>query len=80
VAREFDLSLVDWDVDTHDWRGDAAPDMFARTRDELNCGIVVLAHDGIGPGARRTDCSQTAAYVGLVARHATEAGLTLAPL
>lgn len=80
VAGELGLALVDWDVDTHDWRGDTAPDMFTATSGELIPGTVVLAHDGIGPGARRADCSQTAAYVGLVAGHAAEAGLTLAPL
>jgi peptidoglycan/xylan/chitin deacetylase (PgdA/CDA1 family) len=80
VAAEFDLALVDWDVDTHDWRGDGAEQMFASTRSGLVPGAVVLAHDGIGPGARRTDCAQTAAYVELVAGHAADTGLALASL
>jgi peptidoglycan/xylan/chitin deacetylase (PgdA/CDA1 family) len=80
VAAEFALTLVGWDVDTHDWRGDSATDMFKHTRAQLASGVVVLAHDGIGPGARRADCRQTAAYVDLVAQHAAESGLHLSSL
>lgn len=70
VARERDLRLVGWDVDTHDWRGDSAADMFAASCEQLSPGAVVLAHDGIGPGARRGDVGQTLAYVELVIEHA----------
>ncbi len=80
VASEFGLALVDWDVDTHDWRGDRAAEMLARTRAQLKPESIVLAHDGIGPGARRTDCSETAAYIELVACHAADTGLALASL
>jgi len=80
IAAEFDLMLVGWDVDTHDWRGDSAEQMFAATGDELSGGAVVLAHDGIGPGARRADCAQTAAYVRLTARHAAGARLAFTTL
>ncbi|MGH2909025.1 MAG: hypothetical protein ACRDK8_07005, partial [Solirubrobacteraceae bacterium] len=80
VAAQFGLALVGWDIDTHDWRGDAAGQMFARTRAELAADAVVLAHDGIGPGALRTDCAQTAAYVALVAAHAARAELALTSL
>ena len=80
VAAEFDLTLVGWDVDTHDWRGDSAEQMFAATREHLTADTVVLAHDGIGPGARRADCAQTAAYVRLTARHAAGARLAFTTL
>lgn len=80
IAEEFGMTLVDWDVDTHDWRGDGAEEMFASTRRRLTAGTVVLAHDGVGPGARRTDCAQTAAYVDAVAAHAGQAGLSLTSL
>jgi peptidoglycan/xylan/chitin deacetylase (PgdA/CDA1 family) len=80
VAAELGLTLVGWDVDTHDWRGDGAAEMLQATRDGLLPGSVVLAHDGVGPGARRADCAQTAAYVDLVAAHAADAGLTLMSL
>lgn len=80
VAAEFGLTLVGWDVDTHDWRGDDASEMYRRARARLTSPAVVLAHDGIGPGARRTDCAQTAVLVELVADHAARAGLPLIAL
>ena len=80
VARENRLQVVCWTVDSHDWRGDAAADMFRATRGGLHAGAIVLAHDGIGPGARRTDVRETIEYTRLVAEHATEAGLDLEPL
>jgi peptidoglycan-N-acetylglucosamine deacetylase len=78
VAGECELRIVGWTVDTHDWRGDAAVDMFWATRDGLLDGATVLAHDGIGPGARRTDARETIAYTRLVAKHAADAGIELA--
>jgi peptidoglycan/xylan/chitin deacetylase (PgdA/CDA1 family) len=80
VAARFDLTLIGWDVDTHDWRGDGAEEMFSCTRVGLAAGAVVLAHDGVGPGARRADCAQTAEYVTLVADHSGRSDLTLAAL
>jgi peptidoglycan-N-acetylglucosamine deacetylase len=80
IAADRDLRLVDWSIDTHDWRGDSAADMFAATRPGLGPGAIILAHDGIGPGARRSDPAATLAYVSLVIEHAGHAGLTLEPL
>jgi peptidoglycan/xylan/chitin deacetylase (PgdA/CDA1 family) len=80
VAGEHGLRIVDWTVDTHDWRGDAAPEMFAATRPGLQAGAIVLAHDGIGPGALRADARETVAYVELVARHAADQKLLLTAL
>jgi peptidoglycan/xylan/chitin deacetylase (PgdA/CDA1 family) len=80
LAEEFGLCLIGWDVDTHDWRGDAAPAMLQDTRDAMRDGAIVLAHDGLGPGARRADCAQTAAFVGLAARHAAARDLELVAL
>jgi peptidoglycan/xylan/chitin deacetylase (PgdA/CDA1 family) len=77
VAAEHDLRLVHWTVDTHDWRGDRAPAMFAATRSDLRPGAIVLAHDGIGPGAQRRDSTQTLAYVEHVLDHAEREGLKL---
>lgn len=77
IARRRGLSLIGWDVDTHDWRGDTAAEMLSATRDGLRPGAIVLAHDGIGPGARRDDARATAAYVGLAARHAAAHGLRM---
>jgi peptidoglycan-N-acetylglucosamine deacetylase len=69
VAARRSLQLVGWSVDTHDWRGDDPAAMLAATRDRLRPGAVVLAHDGIGPGARRADCRHTIAYVADVVEH-----------
>ena len=51
--------------------------MLRATRDELRDGAIVLAHDGIGPGARRADARETIEYTRLVTEHALEAGLEL---
>jgi peptidoglycan-N-acetylglucosamine deacetylase len=77
IAEELGLTLVGWDVDTHDWRGDSAEAMFESTRAQLTDRAVVLAHDGIGPGARREDCAATVAYVTLVAEHAADSDLDM---
>jgi peptidoglycan/xylan/chitin deacetylase (PgdA/CDA1 family) len=64
VAAACGLELCGWSVDTHDWRGDAADAMLAAVGPALGPDAVVLMHDGIGPGARRRDCAQTAALIG----------------
>lgn len=80
VAREHDLRLIGWTTDTHDWRGDSAAEMFAATRDALTDGAIVLAHDGLGPGARRADPATTLDYVALVGEHARTRGLSVETL
>jgi peptidoglycan/xylan/chitin deacetylase (PgdA/CDA1 family) len=80
LADEAGLRLVGWSVDSHDWRGDRAEAMFAATGEQLRDGAVVLAHDGIGPGARRDDVDETVRYVELVAQCAARRGFTLAAL
>ncbi|MBV9817584.1 MAG: polysaccharide deacetylase family protein [Solirubrobacterales bacterium] len=80
LADEHRLALVGWTVDTHDWRGDSADAMFAATRAGLRAGAIVLAHDGIGPGARRDDAEQTLGFTGRVIDHAERHGLRLGAL
>jgi peptidoglycan/xylan/chitin deacetylase (PgdA/CDA1 family) len=80
VAHRRNLRIVGWTVDTHDWRGDRASEMFAATAADLGDGAVVLAHDGIGPGARRGDVRETLAYVELIVAQARDEGLELSPL
>ncbi len=80
VARQFGLHLTGWTVDTHDWRGDSAEQMFDATRANLTAGAVVLAHDGIGPGARRDTAAATLTYVERVAELADQRGLALEAL
>jgi peptidoglycan-N-acetylglucosamine deacetylase len=77
VADEHQLRIIGWTVDTHDWRGDTAEQMLRATKDELRDGAIVLAHDGIGPGARRADARETIEYTALVAEHAAAAALEL---
>lgn len=80
VADEHGLRLVGWTVDTHDWRGDSADEMLRACGPELAPGAIVLAHDGVGPGARRADASQTVAFVERAAAVAAGAGLKLGAL
>jgi peptidoglycan/xylan/chitin deacetylase (PgdA/CDA1 family) len=77
IARDRDLRLIGWTADTHDWRGDSAAAMFEETREALSDGAIVLAHDGMGPGARRDSPAATLRYVALVGEHARERGLCL---
>lgn len=78
IATDHDLTIVGWTVDTHDWRGDDAERMYADTRGGLCDGAIVLAHDGLGPGATREHVEATAAYVEMVAEHGRRHGLALA--
>jgi peptidoglycan/xylan/chitin deacetylase (PgdA/CDA1 family) len=80
VAAEHGLRLVGWTADTHDWRGDRAKNMYASLRARLDNGAVVLAHDGIGPGARRTGVAETIEFVRLVIAHAKSTGIRLEAL
>ena len=77
VADAYGLTLTGWTVDTHDWRGDGAEAMFAATRAGLTEAAIVLAHDGIGPGARREDARETVAYTERVIEFAHVTGLAL---
>jgi peptidoglycan/xylan/chitin deacetylase (PgdA/CDA1 family) len=80
IATDHNLKIIAWTVDTHDWRGDDAERMYADTRGRLHDGAIVLAHDGLGPGATRENAEATAAYVDLVAEHSRRNGLALAAL
>ena len=64
IAEEFGLEIVLWTEGTRDWGGDPAPEMLERVGPRLRSGSVVLMHDGIGPGARRSGCGETVARVG----------------
>jgi len=75
LAAERGLDLVGWTADTHDWRGDRAPDMLAAIRSDLRDGAIVLAHDALGPGATRAGCEETVALVRPLVAAARERGL-----
>jgi peptidoglycan/xylan/chitin deacetylase (PgdA/CDA1 family) len=80
IAGDRGLRIVGWDADTHDWRGDSAATMLDAVVGDLRDGCIVLAHDGLGPGARRDGCAETVALVGDLARLADERGLTWVPV
>lgn len=80
VAREHGLSLVGWSADTHDWRGDRARRMLDAVTQEMRPGAIVLMHDGIGPGARRTGCEETVALIPMLAQRARSLGCEPLPL
>ncbi len=80
VAADNDLRIIGWTVDTHDWRGDSAETMLGATREELGAGAIVLAHDGIGPGAQRDGAAETLRYVQRAAELARRDGLAMEAL
>ena len=78
VAAQRSLDIVGWDADTHDWRGDSAEEMLAQLR--LEPGSIVLAHDGVGAGARRETAIETARLIGPLVEYARARGLEPGPL
>ena len=68
IAAHHRLSIVGWTADTHDWRGDPAPTMLDSVEPAIADRAVVLMHDGLGPGALRHDCLETARLVGPLAQ------------
>jgi len=78
VAAERGLTLVHWTADTEDWTGHGPDAMLERA--PAAAGAVILAHDGIGPGATRETCAHTVAYVGRVLDDARDRGLTATTL
>jgi peptidoglycan-N-acetylglucosamine deacetylase len=82
LAARHGLRLWGWNLDSHDWRGDSAAAMHAALSAQggLRGGDVVLMHDGLGPGALRSDCEQTLELTRLLLAEAEREGLALAPL
>lgn len=78
VAERLGLRLTGWDHDTHDWRGDSPAAMTAALRPRLSLGGSVLMHDGLGPGATRSDCSNTVGLFDPLIDAAAKAGLVVA--
>lgn len=80
VARRRRLRLVGWTLDTHDWRGDPSSSMLATVRPYIAGGGIILMHDGLGPGARRTACENTIDLLAPLIALARARGLDLGPL
>lgn len=74
VADDFGLTLALWTADTHDWRGDGATGMLDAISPVLGPESVVLMHDGLGPGSRRSGCQNTVALVHPLLRHIRSLG------
>jgi peptidoglycan/xylan/chitin deacetylase (PgdA/CDA1 family) len=75
IAAARGLTLAGWTVDTHDWRGDSAESMLAAIEQQIRPGAIVLAHDGVGPGALRTGCAETVRLIGPLVAAARRRGL-----
>jgi peptidoglycan/xylan/chitin deacetylase (PgdA/CDA1 family) len=80
IAWARGLQLVHWSADTEDWRGGDAEGMLARVLPDLVPGGIVLAHDGIGPGATRTRCDQTVALIAPLVRTLRDRGWACRPV
>jgi peptidoglycan/xylan/chitin deacetylase (PgdA/CDA1 family) len=81
VARQHGLELWNWSADTHDWRGDSVEKMLAAVGPDIDRGgSVVLMHDAIGPGARRSDCAETERLVSELVQRGQRAGMRFARL
>jgi peptidoglycan/xylan/chitin deacetylase (PgdA/CDA1 family) len=80
VAARHDLRLVDWSIDTHDWRGDSVATMLAAARAQMDEGGVVLMHVGLGPGALRIGVQNTVELLAPLIASARSAGLSVGPL
>src|SRR5262249_55187811 len=74
LAAAHELQVVGWTIDTHDWRGDPADQMLAAI--SLEAGGIVLAHDGVGSGARRATADTTAELIPPLLERARHQGLT----
>jgi peptidoglycan/xylan/chitin deacetylase (PgdA/CDA1 family) len=80
VAEERGLRLAGWTHDTHDWMGLEAGEVHAAIVPALHDGAIVLMHDGVGEGALRETCEETARLIGPLVTAAREAGLEPGPL
>jgi peptidoglycan/xylan/chitin deacetylase (PgdA/CDA1 family) len=80
VADYFGLEISLWDADTHDWRGDSAEEMLASVGPSLSPGDTILMHDGLGPGATRDGCEESARLVAPLAARIREIGCEPSPL
>jgi peptidoglycan-N-acetylglucosamine deacetylase len=75
LAASHGLGLAGWTADTEDWRGDDAATMLERVTGPLRPGAIVLAHDGLGPGALRGGCQETVALIAPLVAAARRRGL-----
>ena len=80
IAHAFGLELVLWTESSQDWRGNSAAEMLERVESGLRPGSIVLMHDGIGPGALRSGCTETVTFVGALVERIRLLGCEPGPL
>jgi peptidoglycan/xylan/chitin deacetylase (PgdA/CDA1 family) len=80
VAARHGLRLIDWTIDTHDWRGDGSAAMLETADAVLGDGAIVLMHDALGPGALRAGVEETVGLIAPLAALARGRDLRLAVL
>ena len=80
VARAHGLELMGWSADPADWLGDSLERMLERVAPDATAGQVVLLHDGVGPGSRRTDGASTVELIAPLVELIRSRGLEPSPL
>ena len=80
VAADHDLKLIGWNLDPEDWAGGTVVAMRRRVADRVDAGAVMLLHDGVGPGARRSDCRSTLELIPHLVAAMRRRGLSPAPV
>ncbi|MFD1956237.1 polysaccharide deacetylase family protein [Paenibacillus thailandensis] len=74
---EHDYTVVNWDVDSVDWRNTASSDVLMNIRKTLRPGSIVLQHAGGGDGQ---DLSGTIAALPALIEELKEQGFDIVPL
>jgi len=80
AAARNAMTLTRWSADPRDWCGDPPAVMLARLEGWLRPGSVVVMHDAIGPGARRTGCLETVRLIRPLVAAIRSLGSRTAPL
>jgi peptidoglycan/xylan/chitin deacetylase (PgdA/CDA1 family) len=80
VAAAHRLQLAGWTAETNDWSGASAEAMLASVEPRLAENAIVLAHDGLGPGALRSTCEETVRLIRPLVNAARRRGLEPIPL
>lgn len=47
ILSDLGMQKILWNVDTRDWSGLSADDIYSRATDELKDGAIILMHDGV---------------------------------
>lgn len=63
LAEELGMEIWLWSNDTNDWDGRSTETMLAHLAGSVGPGSVILMHDGLGPGCRRSDPLATVALI-----------------